>query len=64
MDDFSTDGKINFFGLLPCEANFIEAGKRPISSMCPAIVLDENHNVRLIIGSSGGTRIVTAVALV
>lgn len=46
------------------EANFIEPGKRPISSMCPAIILDENDDPRLIIGSSGGTRIVTAVALV
>ena len=49
---------------MPCEANFIEPGKRPISSMSPAIVLNENNDVRLVIGSSGGTRIITAVALV
>lgn len=64
MDDFSTPGTANFFGILPSEANFIAPGKRPVSNMSPIIILDENNNARLVIGSSGGTRIITAVSLV
>ncbi len=34
------------------------AGKRPRSSMAPVIVLDRDGNVRLVIGSRGGARII------
>lgn len=46
------------------EANFISGGKRPISSMSPSIVLDSDGNVKMIIGSSGGTKIITSIAQV
>lgn len=63
MDDFSTNGK-NIFGLRPSPANFIRPGKRPLSSMCPSIILDENDDPLMVIGSAGGSRITTSVAYV
>ena len=62
MDDFSTPGLVNFFGLRPSVSNYIKPGKRPMSSMSPLIILDEINSVRLVLGASGGSRIITAVA--
>lgn len=64
MDDFSTPGKINEFGLPPSPANYIVPMSRPISSMCPTILVDANNNAVLISGSAGGTKITTSVAFV
>ena len=51
-------------GISPSPVNFPEAGKRPFSSMSPAILTDDNGDVQLVIGASGGKRITTAVSLV
>ena len=51
-------------GVYPSEVNFPEPGKRPFSSMSPAILTNDTGDVQLIIGASGGKRITTAVSLV
>ena len=61
MGGFSAKpGAPNAFGLLGKEANAIEAGKRPLSSMTPTIVLKDGE-VFLVTGSPGGSRIITTV---
>lgn len=63
MDDFATQpGVANKFNLVQQDANAIQSGKRPLSSMTPTIVMHDNH-VFMIIGSPGGPRIITAVLL-
>ena len=63
MDDFSiAPGVPNAFGLLGAEANAVAAGKRPLSSMSPTIVLRDGQPV-LTIGAAGGPRIITQVLL-
>lgn len=61
MDDFSAKpGTPNGFGLIGGDANAVEAGKRPLSSMTPALVLKDGK-VWLVTGSPGGARIITTV---
>ncbi len=59
MDDFSSKpGVPNAFGLVGNEANSIQAGKRPLSSMTPTIVL-KGGKPFMVIGSPGGSTIIT-----
>lgn len=63
MDDFtSAPGKPNMFGLLQSEANAIEPGHRPLSSMVPTIVLRDGE-LSFVTGSPGGPRIISATLL-
>ena len=62
MDDFSSKpGTPNMFGLIQGPANAIGPGHRPLSSMTPTIVT-EHGKVRLVLGSPGGSTIITTVA--
>jgi gamma-glutamyltranspeptidase/glutathione hydrolase len=63
MDDFtSKPGVPNMFGLIQGPANAIAPGKRPLSSMTPTIVLAKDGTVRMVLGSPGGSRIISTVA--
>jgi gamma-glutamyltranspeptidase/glutathione hydrolase len=64
MDDFSAKpGVPNQFGLIGSEANSIQPKKRMLSSMTPTIVL-KNNKPFLVVGSPGGSTIITVVAQV
>ena len=61
MDNFAAkQGVPNGYGLIQGEANAIDAGKRPLSSMTPTIVLD-GDDVRLVVGTPGGPTIINTV---
>lgn len=61
MDDFAAKpGVANAYGLVGGDANAVQAGKRPLSSMTPTIVLQDGR-VALVTGSPGGPRIITTV---
>ena len=61
MDDFAAKpGASNLFGLVQGNANAIAPGKRPLSSMTPTIIL-KNGKPMLVVGSPGGSRIITTV---
>jgi gamma-glutamyltranspeptidase/glutathione hydrolase len=62
MDDFSIKpGVPNAFGLVGGTANEIAPDKRMLSSMSPTIVM-KNKRPYLVLGSPGGSKIITSVA--
>lgn len=61
MDDFSAKpGSPNMFGLVGNEANSIAPQKRMLSSMTPTIV-EKNGKLYMVVGSPGGSTIITSV---
>ena len=61
MDDFSIKpGEPNTYGLVGSEKNAIAPNKRMLSSMSPTIV-EENSKLRMVIGTPGGSTIITSV---
>ena len=55
ISDFSTD--IN-------SPNRVESGKKPLSSMSPTIILNEDNTPFMVVGSPGGSRIIPAITQV
>ncbi|KAK6223827.1 gamma-glutamyltransferase [Colletotrichum tabaci] len=60
MNDFSIPGSSNAFGFIPSPANYVQPGKRPLSSIAPVIVEQPDGRLYFVIGSAGGSRIITA----
>ena len=61
MDDFSIKpGFPNIYGLLGGEVNAIQGEKRMLSSMTPTI-LEKDGNLFMVVGSPGGSTIITSV---
>lgn len=61
MDDFSVKpGVPNYYGVVGNEANAIEPGKRMLSSMSPTILLEDGQP-RMVLGTEGGSTIITSV---
>jgi gamma-glutamyltranspeptidase/glutathione hydrolase len=62
MDDFAAKpGTPNQFGLVQGENNAIAPGKRMLSAMSPAIVLDPTGRLFMVTGTPGGSTIITTV---
>jgi gamma-glutamyltranspeptidase / glutathione hydrolase len=63
MDDFSAQpGVPNAFKLVGAENNAVAAGKRPLSSMSPTIVLKDGRPI-MTVGAAGGPTIITQTLL-
>lgn len=69
MDDFATPSRPNYFGLEPTESNYIQPGKKPLSSMSPTLVFEPTEDAStplslgdlfLALGGSGGPKIISA----
>src|SRR6202795_486682 len=61
MDDFTPNpGLANAYGIVEGDANAIAPGKTPLSSMSPTIITKDGKPV-LILGTPGGSRIITTV---
>lgn len=74
MDDFSSPGAANHYGIAPSESNYIKPGKKPLSSISPTLVFRpkpnlhptadksnlNNQDLALVLGASGGPKIPTA----
>lgn len=61
MDDSSTPGIPNAFGLRPSPFNYPEPHKRPLSSITPLIIEDPAGHFEILLGGAGGSRIPTSV---
>ncbi len=62
MDDFAAKpGTPNQFGLVQGEANAVGPGKRMLSAMTPTIVLDPDGELLMVVGTPGGSTIITTV---
>lgn len=61
MDDFSAKAGVpNSFGLVGSQANEIQPRKRMLSSMTPTIVT-EGNKLKMVVGTPGGSTIITSV---
>ncbi len=67
VNGYLLNNQLTDFSLAPEQAglliaNRVEGGKRPRSSMAPMMVFDADNQLKLVIGSPGGSRIINYVA--
>ena len=67
VDGFLLNNQLTDFSLNPSPAgktvaNRAEPGKRPMSSMSPTLVFDDEDSLHAVLGSPGGSRIINYVA--
>lgn len=61
MDDFSAKtGALNGYGLVGGDSNSVSPGARPLSSMTPTFLFKDGK-LAMVVGSPGGSRIITTV---
>lgn len=63
VDGFILNNQLTDFSFSPATEdgpinNRIQPGKRPRSSMSPSVILDDGGNLKMVIGSPGGSRII------
>lgn len=62
MNDFSIPGTTNAFGYVASPDNYVQPGKRPLSSISPTIVENKaTGKFYFATGAAGGSRIITSV---
>ncbi len=62
MDDLaSAPGRPNMYGLVQGDSNAIQPGKRPLSAMTPSMVVGADGQLKMVVGTPGGPRIITMV---
>ena len=64
MGTFSLPNTTKVYQPKPSKANYIEPGKRSVSTACPTIVVDRNGSVKMVVGGSGSLRITSGVPTV
>lgn len=64
LDDFSFPQQQNYFGLPASTVNYAESKKQAVSSMSPIILIDRRGQVKIVIGATGGPKIITAISMV
>ncbi|XP_046863481.1 glutathione hydrolase 1 proenzyme-like, partial [Xenia sp. Carnegie-2017] len=62
MSSFSLPNTSKIYQPKASKAKFIQPGKRSVSTACPTIVVDSKGDVKMVLGGSGGLRIITGVA--
>ena len=61
MDDFTTrPNEPNIYGLIQGKGNYVQPGKRPLSSMSPTLI-EKDGKIVMSLGSPGGPRIISGV---
>ena len=64
MSTFSLPKTTKSYQPKPSKANYIEPGKRSVSTACPTIVVDKDGSVKMVVGGSGALRITSGVPMV
>ena len=61
MSTFSLPNTTKPYQPKSSKANYIQPGKRSVSTACPAIIVDKDGDVRMVVGGSGALRITSGV---